>query len=55
MNMTKDELLSKTFTSAYEAMHELNKFLEDIDNSSNDEKRNDYQNLRAVGNRIFEC
>lgn len=52
--MTKDELLKKTYSSAYEAMYALNKFLDDIDKSSIDKTRSDYQNLRAVGNRIFE-
>ena len=52
--MTKEELLKKTFSSAYEAMYALNEFLENIDSNASDENRIKYQNLRAVGNRIFE-
>ena len=52
--MTKEELLKKTFSSAYEAMYALNRFLDDIDKSSINENRSSYQNLRVVGNRIFE-
>ena len=52
--MTKEELLKKTFSSAYEAMYALNKFLDDIDKSSINETRSNYQNLRVDGNRIFE-
>ena len=52
--MTKEELLKKTFSSAYEAMYALNRFLDDIDKSSINETRSNYQNLRVVGNRIFE-
>ena len=52
--MTKEELLKKTFSSAYEAMYALNKFLDDIDKSYINETRSNYQNLRVVGNRIFE-
>ena len=54
MIMTKEELLKKTFSSAYEAMYALNRFLDDIDKSSINETRSNYQNLRVVGNRIFE-
>ena len=32
----------------------INKFLDDIDKSSINETRSNYQNLRVVGNRIFE-
>lgn len=52
--MTKDELLTKNFSSAYEAMYALNEFLENIDSNTSNENRIKYQNLRAVGNRIFE-
>ncbi len=52
--MTKDELLKKTFSSAYEAMYALNEFLENLDADSTNENRIKYQNLRVVGNGIFE-
>lgn len=53
--MTKEELLKKKFSSAYEAMYALNEFLENVDSNSTNETRIKYQNLRAIGNRIFEC
>ena len=52
--MSKEELLSTTYESASDAMHALEKFLQEVDNSWSDETRGDYQNLRAIGNRIFE-
>lgn len=52
--MVKEELLRKNFSSAYEAMYALNEFLESLDSNSTTENRNKYQNLRVVGNRIFE-
>lgn len=52
--MSKDELLSTTFESACDAMFALSDFLQDIDNSCSDETRGNYQNLRVIGNRIFE-
>ena len=52
--MTKEELLKKNFSSAYEAMYALNDFLEKLDPTSNNENRSKYQNLKVVGNRIFE-
>ena len=52
--MTKDELLTKNFSSAYEAMYALNEFLDNLDNSCSDQSRNNYQNLLVIGNRIFE-
>ncbi len=51
--MTKDELLKTEFSSAYEAMIALSNFLNSIDASTGDSKAN-YQNLRAIGNRIYE-
>lgn len=52
--MSKEELLTKTFDSACDAMRALAQFLEDTDNSCKDENRGAYQHLRVVGNRIFE-
>lgn len=52
--MSKEELLEKEFDSACDAMYALNKFLHDVDNSYKDENRGDYQNLRVIGNRIFD-
>ena len=51
--MTKDVLLSTEFDSAYDAMIALNVFLENIDALPTDSRAN-YQNLRAIGNRIYE-
>ena len=52
--MTKDELLKRKFSSAYEALYALNDFLEKLDKTSDNENRSKYQNLRVVGNQIFE-
>lgn len=52
--MSKEELLATEFDSAYDAMYALADFLRDVDSSSKDETRGNYQNLRAIGNRIFE-
>ena len=52
--MSKEELLATTYESAYEAMLALVEFLREVDNSWKDETRGDYQNLRVIGNRIFE-
>lgn len=52
--MSKEELLSKTYESACDAMCALEQFLQDIDNSSINENRGNYQNLRVVGNRIYD-
>lgn len=51
--MTKDELLNTEFSSAYEAMNALNAFLESVDLLPSDSRAN-YQNLRAIGNKIYE-
>ena len=51
--MTKDELLNKEFASACEAMIALNAFLESVDSLPSDSRVN-YQNLRAIGNKIYE-
>lgn len=51
--MTKEELLSTEFASACDAMNALNKFLMIIDSLPND-SRNNYQNLKAIGNRVYE-
>ena len=51
--MTKDVLLSTEFDSAYDAMIALNVFLENIDALPTDSRAN-YQNLRAISNRIYE-
>ena len=48
--MTKEVLLSTEFKSAYDAMNALKTFLESLDVSS----RSKYQNLRAIGNRVYE-
>ncbi len=48
--MTKEILLSIKFESAPAAMIALNTFLESVDISV----RAEYQNLRAIGNRIYE-
>lgn len=51
--MTKEFLLSTEFESAPEAMKALNEFLKAVDNSINDSRAN-YQNLRVIGNRIYD-
>lgn len=52
--MSKEELLSTTYESACAAMYALEEFLQEVDNFWSDETRGDYQNLRAIGNRVFE-
>ena len=53
--MSKEELLATEFDSACDAMYALADFLRDVDSSSKDgETRGKYQNLRVIGNRIFE-
>lgn len=52
--MSKEELLETEFDSACDAMYALADFLNEVDSSSNDETRSNYQNLRAIGNRIFD-
>ena len=52
--MSKEELLETEFNSAYDAMYALVEFLQQVDNSWKDESRSDYQNLRVIGNRIFD-
>lgn len=52
--MSKEELLKTEFNSACDAMNALANFLDEVDNSSKREDRGKYQNLRVVGNRIFE-
>ena len=51
--MTRQELLDKTFESAYAAMKELEDFLKEVDSSCEDENRGNHQDLRVVGTRIF--
>lgn len=48
--MTKEVLLSTEFESAYAAMTALSAFLASLDVSV----RAKYQNLKAIGNRIYE-
>lgn len=48
--MTKEMLLSTEFKSAYDAMIALNVFLQSLDLSI----RGNYQNLKVIGNRIYE-
>lgn len=52
--MSKEELLETHYESACDAMHALEKFLQELDNSSSTENRGNYQNLKVVGNRIFD-
>lgn len=52
--MSKEELLETEFASACDAMYALADFLDDVDSSSKDETRANYQHLRVVGNRIFD-
>lgn len=52
--MSKEELLETEFDSAYDAMYALADFLQEVDNSWQDENRSNYQHLRAIGNRIFD-
>lgn len=52
--MSKEELLATEFNSAYDAMYALADFLDEVDSSSKNETRANYQHLRAIGNRIFE-
>lgn len=51
--MTKEVLLNTEFESACQAMIALNAFLESVDVSP-DDSRAKYQNLRAIGNRVYE-
>ncbi len=50
----KEELLSQSYESACAAMYALEEFLQEVDNSLEDETRANYQNLKVIGNRIFE-
>lgn len=52
--MSKEELLKTEFNSACDAMKALADFLQEVDNSFQDETRGKYQNLRVIGNRVFE-
>lgn len=52
--MSKEELLETEFDSASDAMYALADFLDDVDSSSKDENRGNYQHLRVIGNRIFD-
>ena len=53
--MSKEELLATEFDSACDAMTALANFLRTLDSSSKDgETRGNCQNLRVVGNRIFD-
>ena len=52
--MSKEELLTTEFDSACDAMYALDNFLQEVENSSEDESRGNYQHLRVVGNRIFD-
>ncbi len=52
--MSKEELLETEFKSAHDAMNALAEFLQEVDNSWKDENRSKYQNLRVIGNRIFD-
>lgn len=52
--ISKEELLACTYPSAYEAMHALEQFLQDIESSWSDEGRGNYQHLKVIGNRIYE-
>ncbi len=52
--MTVEQLLEKTYQSSCEAMETLEQFLYDVDNSSSDESRGNYQHLKVIGNRIFD-
>lgn len=53
--MSKEELLTTEFDSACDAMTALADFLRTLDLSSKDgETRGNYQNLRVVGNQIFD-
>ncbi len=51
--MTKEVLLNTEFESAHDAMCALNTFLENVNVSTTDSQAN-YQELRAIGNRIYE-
>lgn len=51
--MTKDFLLNTDFGSAYAAMYALIIFLNTVDESATDSRAN-YQNLKVIGNRIYE-
>lgn len=52
--MSKEKLLETTFSSVYEAMYALSTFLDEVDESLEEETRGNYQNLRVIGNKIFE-
>lgn len=52
--MSKEELLETEFDSAYDAMHALSQFLQEVDSSLEDESQGNYQHLRVIGNRIFD-
>ena len=50
----RDLIKGIVMSSANDAMYALADFLNEVDSSSNDETRSNYQNLRAIGNRIFD-
>lgn len=52
--MSKEELLKTEFDSACAAMQALEDFLQDIDNSRVNDSRGNYQNLKVIGNRIYD-
>lgn len=52
--MSKEELLKTEFDSACAAMQALEDFLLDIDNSHESDSRANYQNLKVIGNRIYD-
>ena len=52
--MSKQELLETTFDSAYDAMYALEDFFNSLDSSKEPYTRGQLQNLRVVGNRIYE-
>ncbi|MCI8617918.1 MAG: hypothetical protein HFJ60_06755 [Clostridia bacterium] len=50
---TLDELLVTEFDSFFDAFNALEKFLQEIDVSTNFQNRGRFQNLYVLGNRIY--
>lgn len=48
-----DELLVTEFDSFFDAFNALEKFLQEIDVSTNFQNRGRFQNLYVLGNRIY--
>lgn len=49
-----EELLTTEYASACDAMNALEDFLQEVDKHFSSESRGNYQNLYALGNRIYK-